>query len=253
VADRWVIAFVRAGSFDIVLDGARRQLSEGSVFLQRPGLEFRCGHTELCPTDVCVSVAFDPSAVSNAEHAWARAGWMVRTSATPRLGYVSGRMAGAESTGDRFELERWALAALTALESDTRDSTVRGRYALRRADVDAVVAICRSIETDPVSRRSIADRARDAGLTSTRLTNYFRRYLGMSPHQYVTRCRLAASTELLDSGFGVSESCYRSGFENLSHFCRTFQRTFGVRASIWRSLALHERRRKVQDLTGRVL
>jgi AraC-like DNA-binding protein len=121
---------------------------------------------------------------------------------------------------------------------------------LAYVDVDAVIAICRSIEKDPVSRRSIAERARDVGLTSTRLTHYFRRYVGMSPHQYVMRWRLTVSAELLDSGLGVSESCYRSGFENLSHFCRTFRRTFGTRASAWQTLALRERRRKVQDLAN---
>lgn len=249
VATRWVIAFVRAGSFDVVLDGARRRLSEGSVFLQRPGLEFRCQHADQCPTDVCISVAFDPTAVSGAEQMWERGGWLARTSAPPRLAYVDGRMANAELRGDRFELERWALAALTALESDTRNSIARGHYAARRADVDAVIAICRAIETDAASRRSIADRAREVGLTSTRLTHYFRRYVGVSPHQYVVRRRLAVSADLLDSGLSVSDTCYRSGFENLSHFCRTFQRTFGVRASTWRTLPLRERRRKVQDLT----
>jgi AraC-like DNA-binding protein len=216
--------------------------------LQRPGLEFRCQHADLCPTDVCISVAFDSAAVTGAEQMWERAGWMVRTSATPRLAYVDGRMADAEARGDAFELERWALAAMTALESDTRDPIARGRYAARRADVDAVIASCRAIETDAASRRSIADRARDVGLTSTRLTHYVRRYEGVSPHQYVMRRRLAVSTELLDSGLGVSDSCYRSGFENLSHFCRTFQRTLGVRASAWRTLPLRERRRKVQDM-----
>jgi AraC-like DNA-binding protein len=249
VASRWAIAFVRAGSFDVVLNGARHQLSNGSVFLQRPGLEFRCQHGDLCPTDVCISIGFDPAAVVDAEHAWARAGWMARSSATPRLAYVDGRMAMAAAGGDRFEVERWALAALTALEWDTQDPLARGHYAARGVDVDAVITICRAIETDPMSRHSIAHRARDVGLTSTRLTHYFRRYVGVSPHQYVVRWRLAFSAELLDSGLGVSQSCYRSGFENLSHFCRTFQRTFGVRASAWRMLALTERRRKVQDLT----
>jgi AraC family transcriptional regulator len=253
VASHWAIAFVRAGSFDVALDGVRRQLSEGSVLLMRPGLEFRCRHADLLPTDVCISVSFDPAAVSGAEQAWERAGWVARTSATPRLAYVDGRMAGAALGRDRFELERWALAALTALESDRDEPITRGHYAARRADVDAVIAICRAIETDPMSRRSIADRARDVGLTSTRLTHYFRRYVGMSPHQYVMRWRLALSAELLDSGLGVSDSCYRSGFENLSHFCRTFRRTFGAHASTWRTLALRERRRKVQDLTGRLL
>jgi AraC-like DNA-binding protein len=253
VASRWAIAFVRAGSFDVLLDGTPHQLSEGSVFLTRPGLEFRCQHADPCPSDVCLSIGFEPGAVSGAEHAWECAGWAARAAAPPRLAYVDRRMARAAADEDQFELERWALAALTALESDTRDPMARGHYAARRADVDAVVDSCRAIETDPISRRSIADRARNVGLTSTRLTHYFRRYLGVSPHQYVMRWRLAASAELLESGLGVSESCYRSGFENLSHFCRTFQRTFGVRASTWRTLAFRERRRKVQDLGTRRL
>jgi AraC-like DNA-binding protein len=59
---------------------------------------------------------------------------------------------------------------------------------------------------------------------------------------------LTAAAELLDQGASVTESCWRCGFENLSHFCRTFQRGFGVRASRWRTLPLRERRRKVQAL-----
>ncbi len=250
VSNRWAIAFVRSGSFDLVLDGERRQLFRGSVFLSRPGLAFRCRHTDECPTDVCISVAFDPQAVSGMEHAWERARWAARTSATPRLAYVDGRMVMATADADGFEMERWALAALVALETDSRTPNARGPYAPRRADVDAVIATCRAIETDPSPRRSIAARARDVGLTSTRLTHHFRRYVGLSPHQYVVRWRLALSAEFLDSGFSVSDSCYRSGFENLSHFCRTFQRVFEVRASRWQSLPLRERRRKVQDLTG---
>jgi AraC-like DNA-binding protein len=252
VARGWGIAFVRAGSFDVVVNGMRRQLFRGSVFLTRPGLEFRCQHGDRCPTDVCLSIRFDPGAVSGMEEVWERAGWSARESATPRLAYVDRRMARAAVNGDQFETERWALAALAALQADTNGPMSRGRYAARRGDVDAVVAVCRAIETDPISRRSIADRARDVGLTSTQLTHYFRRYVGASPHQYVVRWRLAVSTESLTSGLSVSETCYRSGFENLSHFCRTFQRTFGIRASAWRALTLRERRRKVQELMGHV-
>src|SRR5215510_10141455 len=103
-------------------------------------------------------------------------------------------MAGAAVNGDQFEIERWALAALTALQADTNGPMSRGHYAARRGAVDAVVAVCRAIESDSISRRSIADRARDVGLTSTQLTHYFRRYVGASPHQYVVRWRLAVST-----------------------------------------------------------
>ena len=161
-------------------------------------------------------------------------------------------MADAAGNADRFQIERWALAALTALGIDTARPTARGHYAVRGADVDAVVAACRAIETDPISHRSIAARARDVGLTSTQLTHFFRRYVGASPHRYVMHWRLAAAAEFLDSGMSVSESCYRSGFENLSHFCRTFLRTFGIRASMWRTLAHGERRRRARETQSRL-
>lgn len=248
VASRWAVAFVQSGSFDVVVEGRRRRLTRGSVFAVHPGLEFQCQHAETCPTDVCVSIAFDAAAVSGVEHVWKRAGWSARESATPRLAYVHRRIAGAVAANDTFEMERWAHASLGALDADAEHDAARGHYAVRPGDVDAVVAACEAIEADPTSRRSIADRARDVGFAGTRLTYGFRRYAGISPHQYVMRWRLAVSAELLSSGLNVSETCYRAGFENLSHFCRTFQRTFGVRASQWGTLSLRERQRKVQAL-----
>jgi AraC-like DNA-binding protein len=250
IADHFAIAFVRAGSFDLMIDGTRRMLSRGGVFLSRPGLEFQCRHPEECPTDVCVSIRFSPTAASDSENLWERIGWAARESATPRLAYVDRRLARATAASDTFEIERWALASLRALDADALPSA-RGRYAARRADVDAVAAVCAAIEADPVSRLSIAERAHAVGFTGPQLTHAFARYVGASPHQYVLRWRLAAAAELLTAGSSVSESCYRSGFENLSHFCRTFQRTFGARASDWRTVPLREGRRKVQDLTGR--
>jgi AraC family transcriptional regulator len=250
LASRWAIAFVLAGSFEIEVKGKRRRLRRGSVLLTRPGLAFRFRHAEQCPTDVCLSIGFGPDAVSGIEHVWERP---ARESATPRLAYAERRMGGAIASADAFQMERWALAALTALEVDARDQTVRGRYAARDKDLDAVIAACRAVEAHPEMRCSVADRARDVGLTSTKLTRAFRRYVGASPHEYVLRWRLAVAAELVDSGVGVSETCYRAGFENLSHFCRTFQRTFGSRASAWRALPLRERRRRVEDLTGRLI
>lgn len=250
VATRWAIAFVQSGSFDVVQGRRCVRLQRGSVLLSRPGFIFSCRHHEEVPSDVCLSIGFEPRNVVGSEHVWARAGWAVRRSPTPRLAYVDQRIRDAAAGGDTFRLERWALAALTALEADADEGMTRGRYAARGTALDAVVATCRTVEMDPAARRSIADRARDVGLNSARLTRAFRRYVGMAPHAYVLRCRLAAAAELLDSGMSVSETCFRSGFENLSHFCRAFQRTLGVRASMWRTVGRDEKRRKVRELAG---
>lgn len=222
-----------------------------SVFITRPGLEFRCAHDGPCPDDVCLVIDFASNAVDGAEHGWMRAGWIVRREPTPKLAYVERRLAIAAQARDQFETERWALAAINALLDDSQDTRTRGHYAIRRSDVDLVIAACRAIETGPMRRLSIAQRARDLGLSSTRLTHAFRRYLGVSPHQYVIRHRLIAAADLLDQGSSVSDSCWRSGFENLSHFCRSFQRVFGVRPSAWHRIGLPEKRRKVQAFRER--
>ena len=250
-ASRWSIAFVVSGTFDVVHGRQRDRLRRGSVFLPRPGFTFSCRHHEQYPTDVCLSIGFEPGTIVDSEHAWVRTGWAVRRLPTPRLAFVQHMLHDAAVDSDTFQLERWALAALTSLEADTGEGMARGHYAARRATLDAVVATCRAIEMDATARRSIADRARDVGLTSARLTRAFRRYVGMAPHAYVMQCRLAAAAELLDSGRSVSETCYRSGFENLSHFCRTFHRAFRVRASMWRTIGLQERRRRVRELANR--
>lgn len=238
------IAFVQAGSFGIGTEWLR----PGAVLLTQPGVAVACRHDSSYPTDVCVAIRFDSTAAAPFEHAWARAGWQARTRPTPRLAMVQRRLAVAIDAGDNLAIERWALHALGALAAESQDARARGAYAPRRTDIDAVVACCHDIERDPTSRHLVAERARAVGMTSTRLTHHFRRYLGVSPHRYVLAWRLAAAAELLDRGCSVSESCWRSGFDNLSHFCRSFRRAFGIRPSAWCTLPLPERRRKVQAM-----
>jgi len=250
VASHWGIAFVSAGRFDVLVGGHRHRLRQGGVFLTRPGLEFRCEHGEACPDDVSLSVRLEEVAVRGLEEAWTRIGWVARPSPSPRLAYVQRRMAAASGQGDTFEIERWALAAIGALDVDSRRAPSRGHYVSRHAGIEMVVATCRAIDDAPTAQRSIADRARAVGTTGTRLTHAFRRYVGVSPHQYVVRRRLAAAAALLDQGSTVSDACWRSGFGNLSHFCRSFIRAFGKPASQWRHAPLAERRRKVQAFLG---
>lgn len=245
VAAGWGIAFVRRGGFAITIDGERRDLRAGSVFLTHPGLAFRCTHPAGCVDDVCISIALSDDAVLGAEDAWTPARQAARVSATPRLALVQRRLDAAMARRDDFSVERFALQAVDALVAD---SLPRGRYAPRQDDLDAVLTTCEAIDADASARRSIAERAQAVGRSGAQLTRVFRRFVGQSPHQYVLRRRLVVAAELLAAGRSVSDACYFSGFENLSHFVRSFQRAFGLRASQWRFLAPSEMRRKVQDL-----
>jgi AraC family transcriptional regulator len=251
-SEHWGIAFVRAGHFSVGTRQSVRQLRAGSVFITHPGLRFQCQHHERCPHDVCLSIRLSPHAISGHQHAWARAPWVAQIVPTPRLTYVHRRLAGAVDAHNHFETERWALASVTALAAESTDVRARGPYAPRPADVDAVITAAREIERDPSARICVSERARAVGMTATQLTHLFRRYVGVSPHQLVIRHRLADAATRLDAGAHVSAGCFDSGFENLSHFCRSFQRTFGVRASQWTALSLRERRQKVHDMLHRI-
>ncbi len=244
----WGIAFVRAGRFDVSVRGDRLQLEPGSVLLSHPGLAFRCHHHERCPDDVCLAIEFDEAAVAGLEDAWTRSGRNARVHASPRLALAQHRLARAAAARDAFNLERWALAALDALVSEGAVTGRRGPYARSPRDLEAVLVTCRAIEADPAAQIRIADRARQVGMTAARLTHAFRRYLGASPHQFVLAQRLAFAARRLQGGASVSATSLDSGFDNLSHFCRTFQRALGARPSAWRRLPAGESRRKVQSL-----
>lgn len=60
------------------------------------------------------------------------------------------------------------------------------------------------------------------------LCEVFKKVTGMSPNQYIINCRLMRAKELLLDGYSVEDACARSGFNNMSHFSRTFKNKIGM-------------------------
>lgn len=59
----------------------------------------------------------------------------------------------------------------------------------------------------------------------------FSALLGLAPHRYLLERRLQRAAELLRSGVNVTEACFQSGFNNLSHFSRSFRRRYDASPS----------------------
>ncbi|HTI07243.1 MAG TPA: AraC family transcriptional regulator [Puia sp.] len=78
-----------------------------------------------------------------------------------------------------------------------------------------------------------------ACLSTPQLVRQFRAVFQTTPHQYLTRIRLAHATGLLKhSAAPIHEITWRCGFENTSAFCRAFKAEYGVAPHRFRTMAV---------------
>jgi len=83
---------------------------------------------------------------------------------------------------------------------------------------------------------TLADVAREAGLSRFHFCRLFRQEAGVLFHEHLTRLRVQhAKTLLADRNRRISEVAYGVGFNDLSHFDRTFRKMVGRSPSEYRS------------------
>lgn len=84
---------------------------------------------------------------------------------------------------------------------------------------------------EPITLQSVA---LELHVSPQHLSNLFSKYARTSFIHYLTDRRLHFAAMELKNGANVTEACFRSGYRNLSHFIRSFQRKYGVNPSKYR-------------------
>lgn len=79
--------------------------------------------------------------------------------------------------------------------------------------------------TEDITIQSVSD---NLGISSSRLSHLFKEYTGSSLWNYVVIKRLILSRSLLLEGKTTTEACYASGFQDYSHFNKSFSKTFNI-------------------------
>ena len=83
---------------------------------------------------------------------------------------------------------------------------------------------------------SVADMAREAGLSSAHFSREFKRVFGESPHQYLMTRRLERAAALLRStDWSVARICYSVGLSGVGSFTTSFGRMFGLSPTAYRA------------------
>jgi len=235
------VNYVRQGSFGYRVRGESFELVAGSVLVGHPGDEYVCAHDH-ASGDVCLSFGVAPALVETIgapAEVWRSGG----VPPLPEL-MVLGELAqgAAEGTSDVGLDEVGLLLASRFVEvvsgrpqRPTRPAGARDR----RRVVDAALWIDAHAH-EPVD---LERAAREVGLGAFHFLRLFARVLGVTPHQYLVRCRLRHAARLLvDDDRSITDVAFDVGFGDLSNFVRTFHRAAGVSPRAFRRASKGERR-----------
>ena len=87
------------------------------------------------------------------------------------------------------------------------------------------------MEANFAAKLSREEMARAAGLSVSYFSKLFTHCIGLSPHQYLVRCRLRHGKKLLvtpEENLSIVDVAAEAGFADQAHFSRHFRRAYGV-------------------------
>ncbi|ARM89292.1 AraC family transcriptional regulator protein [Rhizobium sp. CIAT894] len=84
------------------------------------------------------------------------------------------------------------------------------------------------IDDDPLAAVSLADLARESGLSRFQVLRGFAKATGLTPHAYLVQARIHIARRLIAQGMPLAEAAFASGFADQSHMTRVFVRRYGL-------------------------
>ncbi len=232
--DSWSIAFVRKGSFGYINRGRHFDLVPGALLIGRPGDEYICTHEHHACGDECLCFRLAPETVE----AIGESGWTIGGLA-PRAEFATlGALAEAAATGQSdMALEEIGLAFAAKLAS-LKDGDKHGAARMSAPERKRIVAAAHWIDAHAHEEIDLAAAAAEAGLSPFHFLRRFAGVVGLTPHQYLVRARLArAATDLALTDRPVTDIAFDCGFGDLSNFVRSFRRAAGLSPRAYRRRA----------------
>jgi AraC-like DNA-binding protein len=89
----------------------------------------------------------------------------------------------------------------------------------------------RRLHADPAARLSLAELAKEANLSESRLRHLFNQNLGISIRRYRTWIAMGAATRAIARGESLTSAALGTGFNSSAHFSASFRGMFGMEPS----------------------
>jgi AraC-like DNA-binding protein len=217
---------VEDGTFDLHVGEARWRARAGDVMLSHPGMRFRADFQGTGFNDTCLSLTYTGAGDDGFDPArsWARKGDAL-LAGNNRVRYLHWGLRKAVEDNLPMLAEYCATEVFRPYETPEkrpyRERTIAW-YAER------VHAVRERMEREFHEAHSVSDLAASVGMSLFNFTRVFTELAGQPPHAYLRDVRLDRARAMLREGRSVTETCYACGFNNLSHFSRSFARRHGA-------------------------
>jgi AraC-like DNA-binding protein len=228
-AEAFRASFVEAGAFGLAVGEGRWRVKAGDVMLSHPGMNYRASFEGKGFNDTCISLIYRAAEDERFDRArsWAHPARRV-LHASNRLHYLRWLLQRADS--QRAPMLAEYVASEIFCEPDHEPAALFreqkfGWYAER------VQAARERLDAEFDLDHNVSALARSIGMSAFHFTRVFTELVGRPPHRYLTERRLTAARDMLKQGRKVTETCFACGYNNLSHFSRSFGRRFGVSPS----------------------
>lgn len=123
---------------------------------------------------------------------------------------------------NRLKLFRLTLYLCEKLRADRNAAISYSRY----GDLNKILDYIQKNLSDP--SLTLASIAQEFFRSTTSVNNLFKKNIGSTIKEYIILKRVDKAQELLRDGATVTEACEGSGFNNYSHFIRTFSKVTGL-------------------------
>jgi len=226
VAGSFRASFVEAGTFDLEIGEGRWRVAPGDVMLSHPGMRFRAGFQGKGFNDTCLSIVYE--AANDDRFDLARS-WSKRDrpvlAASNRLGYLRWGLRRSVEVGDPMLTEYCA----TEIFREAPDGDPAPLFSEKKLSwyAERVHHVRYRLDREFTEPFTVSELARSVGMSMFHFTRVFTDLVGAPPHRYLLGARLRAAHAMLQQGLAVTEACYACGFNNLSHFSRSFTRRYG--------------------------
>lgn len=216
------VNIVERGWFRLRYGRAEHLLGPGSVFLARPGESYTFGHFSDVEADVCMSIAYRGVLADAVQRTFRRLPLVPPPTNRQRYLWLE-----LQRTTTALGVESIACELADAVKH-ARDGCHLYRPQQLKWYAQRIHAAREEIDGNVAAQHSLWQLSSAVAMSPFAFARIFRELVGLPPHRYLLRRRLQRARTLLESGMAVTDACFEVGFNNLSHFTRTYQRHFGA-------------------------